>query len=188
MNDPKPWCYTTNPVKGCSIKKIILCITEHNPISDVLFDYCDIDTRCDECGTVTKPLGYKYDVFLANGYKRSSFSPTIAPTINKIFGGRRVKIGEVPWHVNLLYPTNYTDYPVVRIGSQNYYSFCGGTIVSNTKVISAAHCFTEWTIEEGFKWSSIKVIAGHSRRVCEDNIGGHTLEYTHWFRSNHIRV
>ena len=132
-------------------------ITENNPISDVRFDYCNIDTRCDTCGTVTKSLGYKFDIFDDDGYKLSSLSPTIAPTISKIFGGRRVKVGEVPWQVNLLYPTNKIDDPVVRIGSQNYYSFCGGVIVSNTKVITAAHCLKEP--------SSIKVIAGHSRRV-----------------------
>ena len=103
-------------------------------------DYCDIDTRCDKCGTVTKSLGYKYDIFNDLGQKESWFSPTTAPTIGKIFGGRQVKVGEVPWQVNLLKPTYYSDLSVVRIGSQNYFSFCGGTIVSNTKVISAAHC------------------------------------------------
>ena len=148
-------------VQEWSSKNIISWITENSPISDVRFDYCDIDSRCDKCGTVTKSLGYKYDIFDTDGDYLSSFSPTIAPTINKIFGGRQVKVGEVPWQVNLLKPTDSSHFPVVRIGYQNYYSFCGGTIVSNTKVISAAHCLN------GESRSSIKVIAGHSRRVFE---------------------
>jgi len=149
-------------VQAWSSKNNILCITENSPISDVRFDYCNIDSRCDKCGLVTKPLGYKFDIFDEIGDKVSSFSPTTAPTINKIFGGRQVKVGEVPWQVNLLKPTDSSRFPVVRIGSRYYYSFCGGTIVSNTKVISAAHCL------KGESRKSIKIIAGHSRRVWED--------------------
>ena len=106
---------------------------------------------------MTKTLGYKYDIFNYWADKVSSFSPTIAPDVGKIFGGKQAKDGEVPWQVNLLYPTFNYNHPVVRIGYQNYQSFCGGVIVSKKKVISAAHCLKEA--------SSIKVIAGHSRRV-----------------------
>ena len=148
-------------VQAWSSKNIISCTTENSPISDVRFAYCDIESRCDKCGTVTKSLGYEYDIFDALGNNESSFSPTVAPSIGKIFGGRQVKVGEVPWQVNLLKPTDSSHFPVVRIGYQNYYSFCGGTIVSNTKVISAAHCLN------GESRCSIKVIAGHSRRVFE---------------------
>ena len=79
----------------------------------------------DMCGTVTQPLRYKFDIFNEDSEKISSFSPSDAPPIGRIFGGRQVKIGEVPWQANLLY----------RIGHQSYYKFCGGVIVSNTKVI-----------------------------------------------------
>jgi len=63
-------------VQAWSSKNNILCITENSPISDVRFDYCNIDSRCDKCGTVTKPLGYKFDIFDEIGDKVSSFSPT----------------------------------------------------------------------------------------------------------------
>ena len=140
-NDPKPWCYTTDP--------------------NVRFDYCDIDSRCKKCGTVTQALGYKYDIFDEKAEAISSVSPTVSPTLNKIFGGRQVKIGEVPWQVNLLYPTTSFSAYTVRIGYQYYYSFCGGVIVSNRKVLSAAHCFMEWdgSLKSAEK---IKTIAGHS--------------------------
>ena len=130
-------------------------------IEDVRFDYCDIDARCDKCGTVTQDLGYKYDIFDDKAEVISSVSPTAAPSLDKIFGGRQVKAGEVPWQVNLLYPSIWMDKTRVRIGTQYYYSFCGGVIVSNVKVISAAHCFME--SDSSLKTvSKIKVIAGHS--------------------------
>ena len=51
--------------------------------------------------------------------------------------------------------------PLVRIGSHYYYSFCGGVIVSNSKIISAAHCFMESDSSLKSK-DELKVIAGHS--------------------------
>ena len=77
------------------------------PIADVRYDYCDIDSRCDKCGTVTHALGYKYDIFSENAEVTSSISATVAPTLNRIFGGRQVKVGEVPWQVNLLRETSF---------------------------------------------------------------------------------
>ena len=81
------------------------------PISDVRYDYCDIDSRCDKCGTVTQALGYKYDIFSEKAEVTSSISPTVAPsgphTLNRIFGGIQVEVGEVPWQVNLLRETSF---------------------------------------------------------------------------------
>ena len=106
----------------------------------------------DMCGTVTQPLGYKFDIFNEDSEKISSYSPSDAPPIGRIFGGRQVKIGEVPWQANLLY----------RIGHKSY-KFCGGVIVSNTKVISAAHCIMSSDDGSIKSIDEIKVIAGHSR-------------------------
>ena len=92
----------------------------------------------DMCGTVTQPLRYKFDIFNEDSEKISSFSPSDAPPIGRIFGGRQVKIGEVPWQANLLYSSNYYTSYHVRIGHQSYYECCGGVIVSNTKVISTS--------------------------------------------------
>ena len=111
---------------------------------------------------MTKTLGYKYDIFNNWAKKVSSFTPTIASSVDKIFGGQQAKDGEVPWQVNLLYPTNNSQFPLVRIGSQSHYSFCGGVIVTTSKVISAAHCLE---LEKySMEMNSIMVIAGHSRR------------------------
>ena len=139
-NDPKPWCYTTDP--------------------DVRFDYCDLDSRCDKCGMVTQDLGYKYDIFDEKAVVTSSVSPTVS--LNRIFGGRQVKIGEVPWQANLLYPTTRVSIHRVRIGNEYYYSFCGGVIISNRKVISAAHCFMDSDNGSLKSAEKVKTIAGHS--------------------------
>ena len=56
---------------------------------------------------MTQALGYKYDIFSEKAEVTSSISPTVAPTLNRIFGGRQVKVGEVPWQVNLLRETSF---------------------------------------------------------------------------------
>ena len=111
---------------------------------------------------MTKPLGYSYDIFNLFGDKVSSFSPTTSPTTDKIFGGRQVEAGEVPWQVNLLSPLGYYSNTAIRIGHEYFYSFCGGVIISTTKVISAAHCIM--SSEDGSLTSAdeIQVIAGHT--------------------------
>ena len=160
-----------------------MCIIENSPISDVRFDYCNIDYRCDKCGTVTKSLGYKYDIFNEDSEKIYSCTP---PT-TRIFGGRQVEIGEVPWQANLLYPS-----PKPTIGwfkrlfrwikkvlglsnhvrHQSYYTFCGGVIVSNTKVITAAHCILSEEDGSFLSTDKIKVIAGHSSIETERQSSG----------------
>ncbi|XP_041968433.1 uncharacterized protein LOC121725497 [Aricia agestis] len=47
-----------------------------------------------------------------------------------VIGGRAAIRGEVPWHAG-----------IYRLMSSNYSHICGGSIVSTTVVISAAHCF-----------------------------------------------
>ena len=139
------WCYTTDP--------------------STRWENC----ACDKCGTVTQALGYKYDIFDDKAEVTSSVSPTVSPTLNKIFGGRQVQIGEVPWQVNILKPLDYfTMYAAqnsLRIGYRYYYSFCGGVVISTTKVISAAHCFM--SSDDGSLKSAdeLQVIAGHSS-IC----------------------
>ena len=120
---------------------------------------------------MTQPLRYKFDIFNEDSEKISSFTPSDAPPTGKIFGGRQVEIGEVPWQANLLYPSNlYTSYHV-RIGYQSYYKFCGSAIISNKKVLSAAHCIME---DDGSIKSvdEIKVIAGHSSIRTARQISG----------------
>lgn len=47
-----------------------------------------------------------------------------------VFGGRSAKRGELPWHAG-----------IYRKTSTPYMQICGGSLVSTTVVISAAHCF-----------------------------------------------
>ena len=121
---------------------------------------------------MTQALGYKYDIFDDKAKVTSSVTPTVSPTLNRIFGGRQVEIGEVPWQANLLYSSNYYTSYHVRIGHQSYYEFCGGVIVSNTKVISAAHCIMSSDDGSIKSIDEIKVIAGHSSLRTARQISG----------------
>ena len=110
-----------------------------------------------QCGTVTQPPRYKFDIFNEDSEKIFSFTPRDAPYTARIFGGRQVAIGEVPWQANLLYPYKY-----YSSNRRSYYEFCGGVIVSNTKVITAAHCILSTKYGSFKSNDKIKVIAGHS--------------------------
>ena len=144
----RSWCYTTD--------------------SSTRWENC----TCDKCGTVTQALGYKYDIFDDKAKVTSSVTPTVSPTLNKIFGGRQVEIGEVPWQVNVLKPLDYYSTYAVRIGYRYYYSLCGGVVVSTTKVVSAAHCFM--SSDDGSLKSAdeLQVIAGHSSITTARQISG----------------
>ena len=129
-----------------------------NPLPGVRFGYCDTDSSvCDMCGTVTQPPRYEFDIFNEDSEKISSFTPRDAPYTARIFGGRQAEIGEVPWQANLLYPSKY-----YSSNRRSYYEFCGGVIVSNTKVITAAHCILSTKNGSLKSNDKIKVIAGHS--------------------------
>ena len=115
---------------------------------------------------MTQDLGYNYDTFDANGRVtlrrrvKSSVSPAARFT-NKMFGGRQVEIGEVPWQVELLYQLGYYSSRAVRRGSEYYYSIGGGVIISTTKVLSVASLImsADGTLKSANKF---QIIAGHS--------------------------
>ena len=161
------------------VTKLNYATVTSNQLPGVRFDYCDTISWgsqnisvCDMCGTVSQPPRYKFDIFNEDSEKIFSYTPTDAPYTARIFGGRQVEIGEVPWQANLLYSSNYYTSYHVRIGHQSYYEFCGGVIVSNTKVISAAHCIMSEYDGSFLSNDKIKVIAGHTSKRTERQISG----------------
>ncbi|XP_070545474.1 serine protease 30-like [Ptychodera flava] len=85
-----------------------------------------------ESGTTLKPLVTSHDVtqqphFEGCGVQKTSPNDFSA----KIVGGRDAEEGEWPWQVALLYGTFNT-------------LICGGSLISNGWVITAAHCITEY--------------------------------------------
>ena len=119
---------------------------------------------------MTKNLGYKYDIFDAKGEVKSSVSPTARLT-NKMFGGRQVEIGEVPWQVGVLYQLGYYSSHAVKIGSKYYFLIGGGVIISTTKILSAASVImsSDGTLKSASKF---QIIAGHtSIRSSKQSVG-----------------
>ncbi|KAL7043331.1 hypothetical protein ACKWTF_001454 [Chironomus riparius] len=72
----------------------------------------------------------------------------------KIFGGKRIEINEVPWQVALEHVTKGF--------------FCGGSILSKSWILTAAHCVTvnlsEWFVRSG---SSIRSKGGEVHKVIK---------------------
>ena len=118
------------------------------------------------CGTVTTDIGYEYDKFDENGNRNPSRNGDHRTDLqssaqnnfgDKIFGGARVHLGEVPWQVSLVLDGRSLA--------------CGGTIISKNVrsnkdyfsftvyiqvVITAAHCFQGSKVAS--RW---RVIAGN---------------------------
>jgi secreted trypsin-like serine protease len=67
---------------------------------------------------------------------------TITP---RIIGGTTTNINNAPWMVQLIYQID-----------ANSYQFCGGTLVAQNKVLTAAHCVS------GLNWAANGVVVGNT--------------------------
>lgn len=70
-----------------------------------------------------------------------------------ISGGVVTNITQVPWHV-----------AVYELQGRRFEQICGGTIISKTAVLSAAHCFWDMERNELKDVSQFNVVAGKSFR------------------------
>ena len=108
-DDPKPWCYTTDP--------------------NVRFDYCDCSVSVQHrrptsgpmCGTITKPFSFEYTKYDNNASILPNSKSNGNWNADRVFGGKGATPGEVPSQVNLLFG-----------GTQLNNLLCGGTLVSST--------------------------------------------------------
>lgn len=82
-----------------------------------------------------------------------------------VLGGRSAKRGELPWHVGIYIKT-----------TNPYKQICGGSIISRTVVISAAHCFWSqqlWGKQKQLPTSNYAVAVGKLYRpwnnLCDEN-------------------
>lgn len=77
----------------------------------------------------------------------AAISDEIAPTPSpRIIGGTTASISQVPWQVALIYRPARSDFQG---------QFCGGSILSSTWILTAAHC-----LEDGIAVRDLMVLAG----------------------------
>jgi secreted trypsin-like serine protease len=75
----------------------------------------------------------------------AAMSDEIAPS-PRIIGGTTASISQVPWQVALIYRPARSDFQG---------QFCGGSILSSTWILTAAHC-----LEDGMAFRDLMVLAG----------------------------
>ncbi|KAB5567392.1 hypothetical protein PHYPO_G00232220 [Pangasianodon hypophthalmus] len=60
--------------------------------------------------------------------------PTYPPIVSRVVGGDDVRANSWPWQISLQYQS-----------SSNFYHTCGGTLIANQWVLTAAHCISSLT-------------------------------------------
>ncbi|XP_070507056.1 transmembrane protease serine 9-like isoform X2 [Chironomus tepperi] len=113
---------------------------------------------------------------LENGPKNCGKSSMLT---SKMYYGKAIFPGEYPWHVAI-------------IQSKDKQYKCGGTLVSNNLVITAAHCIISKYYSHSFNSSDILVVLGVNDLSDDDEIGKETVQvedismHDHWFPNNLI--
>uniref|UniRef100_H2ZSM9 Peptidase S1 domain-containing protein n=1 Tax=Latimeria chalumnae TaxID=7897 RepID=H2ZSM9_LATCH len=89
-------------------------------------------------------------------------------SFNRIVGGVNVQTGEWPWQVSLQYRNSHT---------------CGASIISNTWLVSAAHCFekytdpSRWTARMGTIRKTGGTVVNINRIIVHENYDTNTNDY-----------
>ncbi|MGA8362937.1 MAG: serine protease [Solirubrobacteraceae bacterium] len=72
-----------------------------------------------------------------------------------IIGGRQTPIDQVPWQV-------YVEGGLFEAGGKTFTTFCGGSILDSTHILTAAHCTDAEGTTNGYPAEIFKVLAGDS--------------------------
>ena len=72
---------------------------------------------------------------------------------NRIIGGKETEVNEYPWQVFITLKKNYGSY------------FCGGSIISNSWILTAAHCFVNSLYGNGRAHIDKIYLGEHNRKI-----------------------
>merc|ERR1712243_351583 len=140
IDGDSPWCSTQTDVND-------------NHVYGVgAWGYCDASCPMEDTTTTTTTTSTTTTTTTTCqcGVKGSS-------TNSRIVGGHETEPHEYPWQVGL-------------VNRNEHYPWCGGTLISSTHVLTAAHCLYEWQLQDG-AWMNIPLTAFDIRVILgEHNI------------------
>ncbi len=99
--------------------------------------------------------------FLAGGHALCFEAPPAAAALSRaqpvpdIVGGKSTSIEQVPWQV-------YIEGGLDEAAGKTFTTFCGGSILDSTHILTAAHCTDAGNTANGYPAEIFKVLAGDS--------------------------
>lgn len=84
-----------------------------------------------------------------------AITPSREQLVPDIIGGRQTPIEQVPWQV-------YVEGGLDEAAGKTFTTFCGGSILDSTHILTAAHCTDAENTTNGYPAAIFKVLAGDS--------------------------